>query len=156
METNKQKVINYVIIITSILVIAILGSIFVNIGSDWFNSLQIPNQFVPNFVIPIVWSVIYTIFAVVLCVWINKQKLPKKVFWLLIVNGILNILWCLFFFTLKQTLLGLIAIVALLISAWWLILEIKKHRLDFFYSTLIYPVWVSLATCLNLALWILN
>ena len=136
--------------------VAILGSIFVFLGSDWFNSLRTPSQFVPNFVIPIVWSAIYTIFAVVLCMWASKQNLPKQILVLLIINGLLNILWCLLFFSLNQTLLGLICIIVLLISAWWIVLSMKKYNTAYFYSTLIYPLWVSIATTLNLALWILN
>lgn len=151
---NKTK--SYIAIITSIIVIAVLGSIFVNIGMDWFNGLRKPLQFIPSFIIPIVWSVIYLTFAIVLCNWVSKENLKTSTIVLLIINGVLNIIWCLTFFTLNQTFIGLISIVLLLISAWLLIVNIYKQRQVYAYFTLIYPVWCSIATCLNLVLWILN
>lgn len=156
MEDKKQKIISYIIIISSILFVAILGSVFVNLGMNWFNGLRKPSEFVPNILIPIVWTIIYSIFAVVLCLWVSKQELSKKMIVLLIVNGVLNILWCLIFFTLQQKLLGLVAIILLLIMAYVLVLEIKKTNKLYYYLTAIYPIWVSIATTLNLALWILN
>ena len=156
MKTNKQKIISYVAVIASILLVAVLGSVFVNLGMDWFGSLETPSRFVPSFIIPIVWTVIYSIFAIVLCNWTSKENLHKSTLILLIINGILNILWCLFFFTFNNTLLGNIFIVLLLISAWLLVADIYTKKPNFALFTLIYPVWVSIATTLNLALWILN
>lgn len=156
MRTTKQKVISYIIIILSVLIVAGLGSLFVNLGSEWYGTLTRPSQFVPDFLIPVVWTVIYSIFIVVLCIWTSKQAINKKTTVLLIINAILNILWCLVFFTLNQTFLGLVFIILLLISAYFLVFEIKKYSNLYFYLTLIYPVWASIATCLNLSLWILN
>lgn len=156
MKTNKQKIISYIVIIASILLVAVLGSVFVNLGMDWFSSLETPSKFVPSFIIPIVWTIIYVVFAIVLCNWVSKENLPKSTLILLIINGILNVLWCLLFFTFNQTLWGLIAIVLLLISAWILILDIYIKKPNYALFTLIYPVWASIATTLNLALWILN
>ncbi|MBQ3047389.1 MAG: tryptophan-rich sensory protein [Clostridia bacterium] len=156
MKTNKQKIISYVVIIASILLVAVLGSVFVNLGMDWFSSLETPSKFVPSFIIPIVWTVIYVIFAIVLCNWVSKENLLKRTLILLIINGILNVLWCLLFFTFNQTLWGLIAILLLLISAWLLVVDIYMQKPIYSLITIIYPVWVSIATTLNLALWILN
>ena len=153
---EKSKIINYVIIIASIVFIAVVGSILVNVGMDWFSLLDKPNQFIPSFVIPIVWSVIYVIFAIVLCVWSNKESFKKATILLLVLNGIFNILWCLLFFTLNQTFIGLISIVILLILSYLLVVNIFKQKPIYAYFTAIYPLWVSIATTLNLALWILN
>ena len=156
MKTNKQKIISYVVVIVSILMVAVLGSVFVNLGMDWFSKLETPTKFVPSFIIPIVWTIIYLVFAIVLCNWVGKENLPKSTLILLIINGVLNILWCLFFFTFNNTLLGVISIVLLLISAWLLIVDIYSNKPNYALFTLIYPVWASIATTLNLALWILN
>lgn len=157
MKTQKNKIINYILIILCISVVAGLGSLFVNLGMDWFSTLEIPSQFPPNYIIPIVWTTIYIVFAIVLCVWVSKEgMLPTNIIILLILNGIFNILWCLLFFTLQQTLGGLISIILLLILAYILVVNIYKYNNVYSYFTLIYPVWVSIATSLNLALWILN
>ena len=156
MKTNKQKIISYVVIIASILLVAVLGSVFVNLGMDWFGSLNKPSEFVPNFIIPVMWTLIYGIFAVVLCLWVGNENLTTKTKVWLIINGVLQVLWCLIFFAFNQTLLGLITIVLLLISAYILIIDIYKQKPIYAYVCAIYPVWVSIATTLNLALWILN
>lgn len=156
MKTKSQKTISYFVIIASILVIAGLGSLFVNLGMGWFETLKKPSEFVSSFIIPIVWTVVYILFAVVLCLWVTNDDIPTKTFVLLVVNGVLNILWCLLFFTLNSTLLGVISIVLLLISSYLLVIDIFRYKNLYGYLTMIYPIWASVATTLNLALWILN
>lgn len=146
----------YFIVVLSIALVAGLGSLFVNLGMEWFNTLNKPSKFVPSFVFGVVWSVIYITFAVIICLWIRKEKLPKSTFVVLIINGILNVLWCLCFFTLNNTILGLVTIVFNLIAAIVLWINFYKHKTIYSYFISIYPIWISLATCLNLALWILN
>lgn len=157
MKTLNNKIIYYILIVISIGIVAGLGSLFVNLGMDWFALLKTPSQFPPNFIIPIVWSVIYIVFLVVLCIWVSKMgALPKDIVFLLVINGIFNILWCLLFFTLNQTFGGLVSIILLLIMAYLLVINIFKYNRVYGYFTMIYPIWVSIATTLNVALWVLN
>ena len=156
MRTAKQKVISYILIILSISIVAGVGSLFVNLGMDWFSSLKTPSNFPPNFIIPIVWTIIYSVFAIVLCFWASKESLPISVVILLILSGIFNLLWCLLFFTLNNTLWGLISIIILLVLAYFLVVKINKYQKVYSYILSIYPLWASIATGLNLALWILN
>lgn len=143
-------------IVLPILVVAVLGSVFVNLGSDWFNALNKPSQWIPNFIIPIVWTIIYISFAVVLVLWTNKEELTKSTIILLIINGVLNVLWCLIFFTLKQTFLGNVTIILNLIFGVALWINIFTKQKVYSYVLAIYPIWLSIASTLNLALWILN
>jgi len=152
----KLKVLNWVAVILPIVVVAVLGSVFVNLGMEWFNALTKPSQWVPNIVIPIVWTIIYLTFAVILILWQSKQKISLKTIVLLSVNGVLNVLWCLVFFTLNLTLVGNIVIILNLIAGFWLWLDILKQKPIYGYVLTIYPIWLSIATTLNLALWILN
>jgi len=153
---NKQKISIYLKTLIPIIIVAILGTIFVNIGLEWFNSLIKPSQWIPNFIIPIVWTIIYLTFSIILISLQNKTMLDKTTVILLIINGILNILWCLIFFTLKQTFLGNIIIILNLIAGFLLVFDILKYNKLYFYILLIYPTWLSIATSLNLAMWILN
>lgn len=153
MENKKLKII---LSIGGVLLVAVLGTIFVNIGMDWFNSLEKPSQWIPNFVIPIVWSVIYISAGLVLFLWQNNGNIPLKTSILFIINGVLNVLWCLVFFTLKQTFLGNIIIIINTILAFTLFNDIYKQNKVYAYMLAIYPVWLSLATSLNTAIWILN
>jgi len=153
---KKERVLDYVKVIAPIILVAAIGSIFVNIGMEWFEELIKPSQWIPSFVIPIVWSIIYITFAVVLLLWLKSEKIPLLTFVLLIVNGVLNVLWCLVFFTLNLTFLGNIVIILNLIAGIWLILEIAKTNKFYALALLIYPIWLSVATTLNIAMWILN
>lgn len=152
----KNNVLRWIAIILPILAVAGLGTLFVNLGMDWFNALNKPSQWIPNFVIPVVWTIIYLTFIVILLIWSSKEKIPQSVITLLIANGILNVLWCLIFFTLQQTFLGNAFIIFNLIAGFWLIFEIKKYKPTYAMILLTYPIWLSLATTLNNALWILN
>ena len=153
MRTNKWKCLY---IVLPIILVAGLGTLFVNLGMNWFNGLVKPSQWIPNIVIPIVWSVIYLAFAVILVIWQNKGRIPLKTTVLLIVNGALNVLWCLMFFTLNLAFVGNIFIILNLVAGYMLWINILNHQKLFGYILTIYPVWLSIATTLNTALWILN
>lgn len=148
---SKYQILSVILVI----IVAGLGSLFVNLGTNWFNSLIKPSQWIPNFVIPIVWTVIYLLACIYLVILIKNDKFDKKNIILFIVNGILNVLWCLIFFTLKQTFLGLIIIVINLVLGFILYSYQNKDNI-LAKLLLIYPLWLSVATCLNLCLWILN
>ena len=128
----KNKFLTTILSISAVILVAVLGTIFVNLGMDWFNSLTKPSEWIPNIVIPIVWTVIYVAFAVYLYFAIKNNRLDNETSILLIVNGILNVLWCLVFFTLNSLLFGLIVIVVNLIFA--IILIMTMHKKDMFFS----------------------
>ena len=154
MERNQTKKI--IISFAVIILVAALGSIFVNLGMDWFNTLNKPTEWVQNIVIPIVWTVIYISFAVINFIWLKREDIPTSTVILMLINAVLNVLWCLTFFTLKQLLIGNIVIVLNLIAGFVLIVNIFKSKKSYAYILSIYPIWLSIATTLNLTLWILN
>ena len=151
-KTTKYQIISTI----SIDLVAVLGSVFVNLGMEWFNSLAKPAQWIPNIVIPIVWTIIYLFTAIILCVLIKNGSLNTTLLITFIVNGILNISWCLMFFALNLTLIGNIVIIINLIAGWMLIIQLNKFRNKYINLYIIYPLWLSIATTLNLCLWILN
>lgn len=153
---NKEKIIKYGIPILSVILVALLGSIFTNKGLEWYDTLNKPSEWIFDFVIPIMWGIIYSLFTIYLLYLVNKDKLVKKQFVLLVMNGFLNVLWCLVYFALRGLLLGQIIIVINLIFSILLIKEIYKTNKTWGYVLGIYPTWLSIATCLNLAIWILN
>ena len=102
------------------------------------------------------WSFIYSVSIFYLIHLVRKEKDNKRVIWLLIINGFLNVLWCLVFFTLNSLLGGLIVIIINLIASMLLLKEICKTSELFSYILTVYPLWLSIATCLNFASWILN
>lgn len=153
---KSEKIINYVLPVASVLLVALLGWVFVDIGMDWFNGLQKPSEWIPNALIPIVWTFIYSVFIFYTIHLVKKEKENKKVIWLLVINGVLNVLWCLVYFTLGSLIGGVVLIILNLIASVWLLREICKTSELYSYILTVYPIWLSFATCLNLATWILN
>lgn len=152
----KNNVLRIISVVAPIVLVAVLGSVFVNIGMEWFEALIKPSQWIPNWVIPIVWTVIYVIFAIVLLNWTSKEEMPTSTKVLLVANGILNVLWCLVFFTLKLTFVGNIVIILNLIAGIALWVNIFLQKRNYAYFVAIYPIWLSIASTLNIAMWILN
>lgn len=153
---KKNQIIAIIISTISIVAVAGFGTLFVNLGMDWFNSLNKPSQWIANIIIPIVWTVIYLSFAIINFLWIKKKGILRKAWILMIINGALNIVWCFLFFTLKLTFVGNIAIIINLIAGILLWIAIYKQEKLYSYILALYPIWLALATALNTALWILN
>lgn len=151
-----DKLNKFLKIILPIAGVAGFGSLFVVTNIDWFNNLIKPSQWIASFVIPIMWTIIYTLFAIILWRWLDKEKLSKPTIILLIINGALNVLWCLLFFMLRLTFVGLLAIIINLIFAIVLWENINKQERLYSYILSIYPIWLCCATALNCAIWILN
>lgn len=152
--TNNVKC---VIIGLGVILVAVLGSIFSNLGMEWYNTLTMPSEWPPKFLFPVVWSTVYILAIITLCMVVRANCYnDKKIITLGIINGVLNVLWCLVFFALKQLFLGNVIIIFNVIAAFYFITELRRCGNLYFFLMLIYPLWVSLATSLNLAVWILN
>jgi len=147
---------NIIITLVSILIVAGLGTLFAQLGMGWFDGLDKPTEWIPSWIIPIVWTVIYLLFVYVLIKWQNKKPLTKENIILLVINGVLNILWCLVFFTLHQLFLGNVVIIINTLFALRLYFEICKEDAMSGLIISLYPIWLCIATTLNIALWILN
>ncbi|MFQ6773151.1 MAG: TspO/MBR family protein [Clostridia bacterium] len=151
-----KKSLKITLSLVGVILVAGLGSLFVNLGIEWFNALTKPSQWIPNIVIPIVWTIIYILASIVLVLRINREEDNQAINALFIINEILNVLWCMCFFTLKLTFMGNIVIILNLVLAYLLVIHLFKERKLYGYLLSIYPLWVSIATTLNTALWILN
>lgn len=156
MKTFLKNNIAIFVICISVLIVAILGSVFVNLGMDWYNTLEKPSQWIPNFIIPIVWTIIYLLFIVILSIFNKNKLLNNKIIIYCVLNAILNILWCLVFFTLNQLLIGNIIIILNLFAGTVLIFLLNKTNKFYIYFLYLYPIWLAIATSLNFALWIIN
>lgn len=142
--------------IVAIILVAGLGTLFTQLGMKWFDPLNLPSQWIPAFIFPIVWSVVYLSFGIILFLWQQNERLNTTTTLLLVINGVLNVLWCLVFFTLNLTFLGNVVIVINTIFAYVLTVNIFQQKKLYGLILSIYPIWLSLATTLNLAIWILN
>lgn len=153
---NNQTIKNILLTFGSVILVAVVGTIFTNLGMEWFEGLIKPSEWLPSWIIPIVWTVIYLVASITLYLWSNSRDIPGAVIVLYIINGILNVLWCLVFFTLNSLFLGVVLILLNLVFAIYLVMQVEKYRPIYARALLVYPVWLFLATALNLAVWILN
>jgi len=156
MENNKSLIKNILLSFGVVLLVAVVGTIFTNLGMEWFDTLVKPSEWIPNYVIPIVWTVIYLIASIVIFLWLQKDGMTNEMAVIFIINGILNVLWCLVFFTFNSLFLGTVLILLNVVFAVYLVIQVDKYRPIYARALLIYPVWLFVATALNLAVWILN
>ncbi len=133
-----------------------LSAYFTDSTSDWYQELQKPSQFAPDAVFPIVWSLVYAIFVFAIAYLIYTRKMTPKLAVLTGLNLVLQILWCLAYFTLFSLLGSTIIIVFLLIVSIWLLVELDKVAELLSVLMSIYPLWIIFATLLNISTWILN
>lgn len=123
----------------------------------WYQNLAKPFFSPPNFLFGPVWTILYILMGLSLyLVWTSKDRnasIAVKFFW---IHLIVNLGWSLAFFGLRSPVLGLVVIIALLVMIAYLIKIFSK--IDKRAGRLLYPyiAWVSFATLLNSAIFILN
>ncbi len=149
---------------------ASFGAVFVvgEIGSaatfqaipTWYATLNKPFFSPPNWIFGPVWTMLYILMAVALyLVWSDKTKNIKSqtsALHIFFVQLFFNALWSIAFFGFHSPLFGLVVIVVMLVA---IVDTIKKFSLiNKLASQLLYPylVWVSFASILNLAVFLLN
>jgi len=154
---------NWLVLGASVLVAegaGILGSIFTfSEISNWYVHLNKPFFSPPNWLFGPVWTLLYALMGVsAYLVW-RKFQFGKKAHAFWHVYGtqlVLNTLWSIIFFGFKYTGLAYIEILAL----WYFIVRSiqEGHKIDKWSAYLLYPyiAWVSFASFLNLAVWLLN
>jgi translocator protein len=137
-----------------------IGSIFtVNSIPTWYAMLEKPPFTPPNSVFGPVWITLYLLMGIsVFLLWRRGVKEPGVmpafiVFW---VQLAVNVLWSVVFFGF-QSIVGGVALVAAL---WLLILLtiILSFRVSKLAASMLIPyvAWVSVATYLNIGIWMLN
>jgi len=150
------------------LVISILASFAAGgIGSlftfksipSWYAELKKPRYTPPNWLFGPVWTTLYIMMGIsIFLVWrngltMNGVLLAFTLFWIQLV---LNALWSIIFFGIKSKGGGVITIIVL----WFLILAtiIASFQVSVWAGALLIPyiVWVSIASYLNIGIWLLN
>jgi benzodiazapine receptor len=137
-----------------------IGSLFTfKAIPTWYRGLKKPPYTPPNWVFGPVWTTLYILMGIsVFFVWqkgleTNGTMLAFTLFWIQL--G-LNALWSIIFFGMKSKGGGVITIIIL----WLFILAtiITSFRVSAWAGALLIPyiVWVSIASYLNIGVWLLN
>lgn len=148
-DLSKVKWKTFIQCLVIVFFVAMIGSSYTKIDS-WYDSIK-PSITPPNWVFPIVWTVLFYLIAVSLYfAWLNSDNKEKKKIKLYFgINFILNILWSMMFFTFHNAVYAFVVIILLLISIIQLIIFNWKIKKEASYFLIPYLLWVGFATVLN-------
>lgn len=140
------------------LTLGLLSGIFALNARTYYQTLTLPPFAPPGSIFGPVWSVLYILIGIAhyyLWKW-NESRSQLGTLILFYVQFGLNILWSMFFFTMKNTGVAMIDITVL-----WLILFVLQivfllRDKKILWLMMPYFLWVSFATILNLGIYILN
>lgn len=149
MKTNLKKNIGLFI-----LTFIIPGSIAFLIRKSFkiYNLLILPKLAPPNIVFPIVWSILYILMSISIC--LVKENSGNKIIYF--IQLALNALWSLIFFYYKNYLLALIELIILFIISVYMTYRFNKFNNKTFYLLLPYLLWLTFAFYLNYFVWLYN
>jgi translocator protein len=137
-----------------------IGSLFTfKAIPTWYAGLKKPRFTPPNWAFGPVWTTLYILMGIsVFFVWqkglaTNGAQLAFILFWFQLA---INALWSVIFFGMKSKGGGVVTIIAL-----WLLIQVTmvaSFRVSAWAGSLLVPyiLWVSIASYLNISIWILN
>ncbi|MGA3359463.1 MAG: TspO/MBR family protein [Halobacteriota archaeon] len=136
------------------------GSTVFTINSipTWYASLNKPWFSPPNVVFAPVWTTLYILMGVALfLIWRSPRNRTRDTGIALFAAQLaVNVIWTFAFFGLQNTLYGLLSIIPLWILIAATIYQFYKVERWASYLLVPYIAWVSIATALNAAVYLLN
>lgn len=138
-------------------IVSLVGGMLTDIG-PWYRSLAKPSWQPPDWLFGPVWTTIFILAAVSAALaWRAAGETQRRMVVILFVaNGILNVLWSLLFFHLKQPLLAGLEVILLWASIAALIWYVQRFSRPAAWLLVPYLLWVSFATVLNWTIVALN
>lgn len=155
------KVNNFLRLLAAVIICQLAGIIgtpfTISAIPAWYGTLNKPFFSPPNYLFGPVWTLLYFLMGVSLyLVWSSKSKLKKNALKIFFIQLVLNALWSIIFFGLRNPGLALVEVAVLWIA---IILTIKvfyKISPPASYILIPYILWVSFAALLNLFIFLLN
>lgn len=146
------------IYLKSILIPLILGGIvgFIISGSTYYNSLIQPKLAPPAILFPIVWTILYFLMGLSYGIITIYSDLDSDVKTIYYSQLIVNLIWPIIFFVMKNRLLALIWIILLLILIIIMIVKFYKKNKVASLIQIPYLLWTIFATYLNFSIYLLN
>jgi tryptophan-rich sensory protein len=129
-----------------------------SVDSSWFDELKKPSWNPPNWLFGPVWSILYLMMSIsAWLVWkqAGLTKAKGSLAWFTF-HLLLNVLWSVFFFGLRQPGWAAIEIVLLWVSIVISIVLFFRHSKLAASLLVPYLAWVTFATALNWTIWSLN
>ncbi len=159
-DSRLQDVLRLFISLAACFSAGFIGSIFTGDSvRSWYTLLLKPSFTPPSWLFAPVWFLLYVLMGIsAFLIWRKGVRDPqvKESLIIFIIQLFLNILWSYAFFGLKSSLYGLIAIVPLWTAILLTIINFYRISRTASFLLLPYIIWVSYATVLNFAIYILN
>ena len=132
-----------------------LGSI-TSANMEWYHTIIKSSLTPPNFVFPIVWSILYTLLALVgHFLWQNRQEQKANhILVFFIIYLVLNWLWTPIFFGWHLTGLALLDILTIIAITIYITIKTWANYPIIAYVMLTYLLWLLFASYLNFIIWI--
>ncbi|MFI3229667.1 MAG: TspO/MBR family protein [Bacillota bacterium] len=150
-----KTLISFAIALAYVFVVGYASTLLTTPDSNWYLALAKPDYMPPNYVFPIAWGLCYAFMAIAITATVTKKALRRA---LLVwgVLGILNILWCLAFFTLHLTYFSLLVLalqvaVVIILTTFYI-----KHTKYLWITMIPLLAWYIYALLLNFGILILN
>ena len=136
----------------------VLGGIvgFIISGSTDYNSLIQPELAPPAILFPIVWTILYFLMGLSYGIITIYSDLDSDVKTIYYSQLIVNLIWPIIFFVMKNRLLALIWIILLLILIIIMIIKFYKKNKVASLIQIPYLLWTIFATYLNFSIYLLN
>ncbi|MBN1549623.1 tryptophan-rich sensory protein [Candidatus Babeliales bacterium] len=137
----------------------IMGVLFTNQQSTWYNLLKKPSFTPPSWIFGPVWSILYTCMAVALYIIWNVGFDSPEGRYALIAFGIqlaANTVWSFLFFKFHLIFVALLDCIVLFVAIIITMNAFAQIEPVAAYFLIPYFVWVGFACVLNMGLWLLN
>ena len=141
-------------ILIPVIVCAIVG--FITSSFIDYNSLIQPPLAPPGILFPIIWSILYVLMGISYGILESNSLVNSNINSIYYLQLFVNALWSIFFFVFKWRFFAFLWILLLLVLV--IIMIIKFYRKNKISGLLQIPylLWVTFATYLNFAIWLLN
>jgi tryptophan-rich sensory protein len=156
------KEINWASLIACIAIPLVAGTLSglanVNSINSWYSTLNKPSFNPPNYLFGPVWTVLYILMGISLYLVVQTTKSDLRTTALMIfsIQLLLNFSWSFAFFYFQSPILALVIIITMLAGIVLMILYFYRLSHAAAYLQIPYLLWVSFATVLNGAVWMLN
>jgi len=159
---NRRPWIALAIAIVACELVGASGTIFTAMGLEtWYATLTRPDLAPPNWVFGPVWTTLFALMGI--AVWLvwkratgERSRAGRLAIGIFAVHFAVNVAWSAVFFGLQSLFYGLVVIALL-----WVLIVVTMvafYRVDRRAGVLLVPylAWVSFASYLNYAFWVLN
>jgi len=149
---------NFKIYLKSILIPVIVGTVvgLITSGSMEYNTLIQPPLAPPAILFPIVWSILYVLMGVSYGILESNSLVDSSINSIYYAQLFVNALWSFFFFVFEWRLFSFLWILLLLALVIVMIVRFYEKSKVAGLLQLPYLAWVTFASYLNLAIYLLN